>query len=153
MVDARAGPGTKSLTKFKAKNKKKKIKADASKKVEGSMKKKHVYLKGGDGERSHSPDAYSDDVNGKKRGFERREPTESTLMSVFCRPGEDMMSEDFSMPPSLAPSPTPSEDGDGEIPMVKKRRHRSRSPQRKSGAKRWPSPEFSTFLDLKLWKR
>lgn len=57
VVDARAGPGTKSLTKFKAKNKKKKLKAEGSKKLE-SVKKKHVYVKSAD--RDRSPTTFSD---------------------------------------------------------------------------------------------
>lgn len=57
VVDARAGPGTKSLTKFKAKNKKKKLKAEGSKKLE-SVKKKHVYVKNVD--RDRSPTTFSD---------------------------------------------------------------------------------------------
>lgn len=43
VVDARAGPGIKSLTKFKSKNKKK-LK-DVPEKIEKILKKKHVYLK------------------------------------------------------------------------------------------------------------
>ncbi len=56
VVDARAGPGTKSLTKFKAKNKKKKLKAEGSKKSD--LKKKHVYVKSAD--RDRSPTTFSD---------------------------------------------------------------------------------------------
>ncbi|XP_034232880.1 SIN3-HDAC complex-associated factor [Thrips palmi] len=124
VVDARAGPGTKSLTKFKAKNKKKKLKAEGSKKLE-SVKKKHVYVKSAD--RDRSPATFSD--------------------------GEEMEENGFSGPPSLAPSPTPSEDGDVAIPTVKKRRNRSRSPQHKSSLKHRSSPQISGFLDMKIWKR
>jgi len=124
VVDARAGPGTKSLTKFKAKNKKKKLKAEGSKKVE-SVKKKHVYVKNGD--RDRSPTTFSD--------------------------GEEMEENGFSGPPSLAASPTPSEDGDVSIPPVKKRRNRSRSPQHKSSLKHRSAPPISGFLDMKIWKR
>ncbi|KAJ1523281.1 hypothetical protein ONE63_001160 [Megalurothrips usitatus] len=124
VVDARAGPGTKSLTKFKAKNKKKKLKAEGSKKVD-QIKKKHVYIKSADRERS--PATFSD--------------------------GEEMDENGFSGPPSLAPSPTPSEDGDVSIPTVKKRRNRSRSPQHKSSLKHRSSPPISSFLDMKIWKR
>ncbi|KAK3924727.1 SIN3-HDAC complex-associated factor [Frankliniella fusca] len=124
VVDARAGPGTKSLTKFKAKNKKKKLKAEGSKKSE-SMKKKHVYVKSAD--RDRSPTTFSD--------------------------GEEMEENGFSGPPSLAPSPTPSEDGEVTIPTVKKRRNRSRSPQHKSSLKHRGSPAISGFLDMKIWKR
>ncbi|XP_051175563.1 SIN3-HDAC complex-associated factor [Leptopilina boulardi] len=56
VVDARAGPGIKSLTKFKSKNKKKKLK-DVNEKLEKIIKKKHVYQKR---EREDSP-AMSDD--------------------------------------------------------------------------------------------
>lgn len=60
VVDARAGPGIKSLTKFKSKNKKKmKDKLDKSDKI---MKKKHIYLKT-ETDREHSP-AMSDDLTG-----------------------------------------------------------------------------------------
>lgn len=124
VVDARAGPGTKSLTKFKAKNKKKKLKAEGSKKLE-NVKKKHVYVKSAD--RDRSPATFSD--------------------------GEEMEENGFSGPPSLAPSPTPSEDGDVAIPAVKKRRNRSRSPQHKSSLKHRSSPQISGFLDMKIWKR
>lgn len=58
-MDARAGPGIKSLTKFKAKNKKKKLQ-DEKEKLEKLVKKKHVYLKR---DREQSP-AMSDDLNG-----------------------------------------------------------------------------------------
>ncbi|XP_033223147.1 SIN3-HDAC complex-associated factor [Belonocnema kinseyi] len=58
VVDARAGPGIKSLTKFKAKNKKKKLQ-DEKEKLEKLVKKKHVYLKR---DREQSP-AMSDDLN------------------------------------------------------------------------------------------
>lgn len=57
VVDARAGPGIKSLTKFKSKNKKK-LK-ETQDKHEKIVKKKHVYLKP-DREREQSP-AMSDD--------------------------------------------------------------------------------------------
>ncbi|XP_012279287.1 SIN3-HDAC complex-associated factor isoform X2 [Orussus abietinus] len=58
VVDARAGPGIKSLTKFKSKNKKK-LK-DIPEKLEKIMKKKHVYLKP-ERDREQSP-AMSDDL-------------------------------------------------------------------------------------------
>lgn len=60
VVDARAGPGIKSLTKFKSKNKKK-LK-ETQDKVDKIVKKKHVYLKP-DREREESP-AMSDDYAG-----------------------------------------------------------------------------------------
>ncbi|XP_035735885.1 SIN3-HDAC complex-associated factor-like isoform X1 [Vespa mandarinia] len=58
VVDARAGPGIKSLTKFKSKNKKK-LK-DAPEKFEKIMKKKNIYIKS-ETEREQSP-AMSDDL-------------------------------------------------------------------------------------------
>ncbi|XP_024947552.1 uncharacterized protein LOC107274524 isoform X2 [Cephus cinctus] len=58
VVDARAGPGIKSLTKFKSKNKKKQ--KEVPEKIEKIMKKKHVYLKP-DRDREQSP-AMSDDL-------------------------------------------------------------------------------------------
>lgn len=58
VVDARAGPGIKSLTKFKSKNKKKM--KDIPEKFEKIMKKKHIYLKT-DRDREQSP-AMSDDL-------------------------------------------------------------------------------------------
>lgn len=60
VVDARAGPGIKSLTKFKSKNKKKM--KDIPEKFEKIMKKKHMYLKA-DRDREQSP-AMSDDLTG-----------------------------------------------------------------------------------------
>lgn len=59
-MDARAGPGIKSLTKFKSKNKKKKLK-DVHEKLEKIVKKKHVYQKRD--LREDSP-AMSDDFTG-----------------------------------------------------------------------------------------
>ncbi|XP_034941472.1 SIN3-HDAC complex-associated factor [Chelonus insularis] len=56
VVDARAGPGIKSLTKFKSKNKKKTKEA-----AEKIIKKKHVYIKS-EQEREPSP-AISDELN------------------------------------------------------------------------------------------
>ncbi|XP_043286657.1 SIN3-HDAC complex-associated factor [Venturia canescens] len=58
VVDARAGPGIKSLTKFKSKNKKKP--KDNLEKIEKILKKKHVYLKP-DRYREQSPNM-SDDL-------------------------------------------------------------------------------------------
>lgn len=56
-MDARAGPGIKSLTKFKAKNKRK-----VKDKPEKIIKKKHVYLKT-EADREQSP-TMSDDLTG-----------------------------------------------------------------------------------------
>ena len=65
VVDARAGPGTKSLTKFKSKNKKKlKLKPDSIQKVEKLIKKKHIYMKNDRSVREESPGALSDDITG-----------------------------------------------------------------------------------------
>jgi hypothetical protein len=65
VVDARAGPGTKSLTKFKSKNKKKlKLKPDSIQKVEKLIKKKHIYMKNDRSGREESPGALSDDITG-----------------------------------------------------------------------------------------
>lgn len=60
VVDARAGPGIKSLTKYKSRNKKK-VK-DKPEKAEKTVKKKHVYSKT-EADREHSP-AMSDDLTG-----------------------------------------------------------------------------------------
>lgn len=65
VVDARAGPGIKSLTKFKSKNKKK-IK-DVPEKFDKIVKKKHMYLKP-DRDREQSP-AMSDDLTGSLLRF------------------------------------------------------------------------------------
>lgn len=59
-MDARAGPGIKSLTKYKSRNKKK-VK-DKPEKTEKIMKKKHVYIKT-EADREHSP-IMCDDLNG-----------------------------------------------------------------------------------------
>lgn len=69
VVDARAGPGIKSLTKFKAKNKKKPISKEVPEKFDKILKKKHVYLKN-DSEREQSP-SMSDDLTGLKLKFEK----------------------------------------------------------------------------------
>ena len=74
-MDARAGPGTKSLTKFKSKNKKKlKLKTESIQKVEKLMKKKHIYMKNDRSGREESPGALSDDIAGRK--------TTETLIAV-----------------------------------------------------------------------
>ncbi|XP_076242397.1 uncharacterized protein LOC143184215 isoform X2 [Calliopsis andreniformis] len=84
VVDARAGPGIKSLTKFKSKNKKK-IK-DIPEKFEKIMKKKHIYLKT-DRDREQSP-AMSDDLtdylngNGSKSSSRAGSPIDSDDIAV-----------------------------------------------------------------------
>ncbi|PSN38136.1 hypothetical protein C0J52_08228 [Blattella germanica] len=133
VVDARAGPGTKSLTKFKSKNKKKlKLKTDNIQKVEKLMKKKHIYMKNDRSGREESPGALSDDIT-----------------------GEDFMSDmsGMSMPSSLAPSPTPSDDS-AALPSVKQR-NKSISPHRseKGSKRRISTPAISSFLDMTFWKR
>ncbi|KAJ4429643.1 hypothetical protein ANN_21844 [Periplaneta americana] len=133
VVDARAGPGTKSLTKFKSKNKKKlKLKTDSIQKVEKLIKKKHIYMKNDRSGREESPGALSDDIT-----------------------GEDFMSDmsGLSMPSSLAPSPTPSDDS-AALPSVKQR-NKSISPHRseKSSKRRLSTPAISSFLDMSFWKR
>lgn len=131
VVDARAGPGTKSLTKFKSK-KLKKNPLNPDKPMKEKIKKKHRYIR--KGERETSPGAISDDI----------------LI------GDERLSEGSvpSMPGSLAPSPYPSpypseDDGDSQdhtlVPMI------SGSAKRKS-----PHPsqyQFSGFVDLSYWKQ
>jgi hypothetical protein len=69
-VDARAGPGTKSLTKFKSKNKKKlKLKPESMQKVEKLIKKKHIYMKNDRSGREESPGAVSDEITGMTSNF------------------------------------------------------------------------------------
>jgi hypothetical protein len=70
VVDARAGPGTKSLTKFKSKNKKKlKLKPESMQKVEKLIKKKHIYMKNDRSGREESPGAVSDEITGMTSNF------------------------------------------------------------------------------------
>jgi hypothetical protein len=133
VVDARAGPGTKSLTKFKSKNKKKlKLKPDGIQKVEKLIKKKHIYMKNERSGREESPGALSDDIT-----------------------GEDFMSDvsGMSMPSSLAPSPTPSDDS-AALSTVKQC-NKSASPHRseKGSKRRLSTPAISSFLDMSFWKR
>ncbi|XP_021915286.1 protein FAM60A isoform X2 [Zootermopsis nevadensis] len=133
VVDARAGPGTKSLTKFKSKNKKKlKLKPDSIQKVEKFMKKKHIYMKNDRLGREESPGALSDDIT-----------------------GEDFMSDMSAMciPSSLASSPTPSDDATAVCSV--KQRNKSVSPHRseKGGKRRLSPPAISSFLDMSFWKR
>lgn len=133
VVDARAGPGTKSLTKFKSKNKKKlKLKPDSIQKVEKLIKKKHIYMKNDRSVREESPGALSDDIT-----------------------GEDFMSDvsGMSMPSSLAPSPTPSDDS-AALSSVKQC-NKSVSPHRseKGNKRRLSTPAISSFLDMSFWKR
>jgi hypothetical protein len=69
-VDARAGPGTKSLTKFKSKNKKKlKLKPESMQKVEKLINKKHIYMKNDRSGREESPGAVSDEITGMTCNF------------------------------------------------------------------------------------
>ncbi|XP_049962379.1 SIN3-HDAC complex-associated factor [Schistocerca serialis cubense] len=132
VVDARAGPGTKSLTKFKSKNKKKlKQKGDTSQKLEKLIKKKHIYLKNDRSAREQSPGSLSDDAT-----------------------GDDFITDlsTLSRAQSLAPSPTPSE----EIVTTTKHRSKAHSPHRREkAAKRRSalSPTISSFLDMTFWKR
>ncbi|PNF26997.1 Protein FAM60A [Cryptotermes secundus] len=133
VVDARAGPGTKSLTKFKSKNKKKlKLKPESMQKVEKFIKKKHIYMKNDRSGREESPGAVSDEIT-----------------------GEDFMSDmsGMSMPSSLAPSPTPSDDS-AALPSVK-HRNKSVSPHHseKGTKRRLSTPAISSFLDMTFWKR
>lgn len=84
VVDARAGPGTKSLTKFKSKNKKKlKLKPDSIQKVEKFMKKKHIYMKNDRLGREESPGALSDDITGMIPNFKIKCTFIDILPSLF----------------------------------------------------------------------
>jgi hypothetical protein len=84
VVDARAGPGTKSLTKFKSKNKKKlKLKPDSIQKVEKLIKKKHIYMKNDRSGREESPGALSDDIAGMTPNFEVKYTVVNILPSLF----------------------------------------------------------------------
>nr|CAD7409547.1 unnamed protein product [Timema cristinae] len=149
VVDARAGPGTKSLTKFKSKNKKKlKLKSDNSQKV----KNKHTYMKGEQSGREQSPGALSDDITGRSHILRNR-----LLRAPSDRPTEDFMYDTSGMrsiPSSLAPSPTPSDDF-GALPPMKKKRNQSPSPRRcdKMNKHRISQIPVSSFLDMNFWKR
>ncbi|KAK7793843.1 hypothetical protein R5R35_014128 [Gryllus longicercus] len=132
VVDARAGPGTKSLTKFKSKNKKKlKLKpTDPIQKVEKLIKKKHIYLKNDRNGREQSPGENSDDMA-----------------------GDDFMSDMGGH--SIPSSPNPSEYIAPRTAAVKQR-VKARSPHRhEKGTKRRMSlsPAVSSFLDMSYWKR
>nr|CAD7571368.1 unnamed protein product [Timema californicum] len=158
VVDARAGPGTKSLTKFKSKNKKKlKLKSDNSQKV----KNKHTYTKGEQSGREASPGALSDDITGRshilRNRLLRKLDTESVQRAPSDRPTEDFMFDTSGMrsiPSSLAPSPTPSDDF-GVLPLMKKKRNKSPSPRRcdKISKHRISQIPVSSFLDMNFWKR
>ncbi|XP_001604513.2 uncharacterized protein LOC100120919 isoform X2 [Nasonia vitripennis] len=87
VVDARAGPGIKSLTKFKAKNKKKVVTKEEPEKFEKILKKKRVCLKN-DRDREQSP-AISDDLTeeylpgtGSKGSSRAGSPAESDDIAV-----------------------------------------------------------------------
>jgi len=132
VVDARAGPGTKSLTKFKSK-KLKKNPLNPDKPLKEKIKKKHRYIR--KGERESSPGGISDDI----------------LV------GDERLSEGSvpSMPGSLAPSPYPSpypseDDGDSQDHTV--------MPQVLSGSAKRKAQhpaqfQFSGFVDLSYWKQ
>lgn len=96
VVDARAGPGIKSLTKFKSKNKKKM--KDMPEKFEKIMKKKNMYLKS-DTEHEQSS-ALSDDLiedyipgNGSKCSSRAESPTSSDDINTVDKP-LDVVQED-----------------------------------------------------------
>lgn len=127
VVDARAGPGMKSMTKFKSKNKKSssdKEKDNTCEKIEKIMKKKKRKL-----ERETSP-ALSD----------RSESKEDTEMMDFLVEGA----------PSGGSSRTASPGGsdcedNGRIASVS-RRHKPQAKRRET------LPEVSGFVDLSFWK-
>jgi hypothetical protein len=84
VVDARAGPGTKSLTKFKSKNKKKlKLKPESMQKVEKLIKKKHIYMKNDRSGREESPGAGSDEITGKTFNFRVKYKIVKILVALF----------------------------------------------------------------------
>ncbi|XP_076045014.1 SIN3-HDAC complex-associated factor isoform X2 [Oratosquilla oratoria] len=125
VVDARAGPGTKSLTKYKSK-KLKKNPIDPEKPAKEKIKKKHRYVR--KVSREGSPGALSDDVT----------------------VGDERLSEgsDPSMPNSLAPSPYPSEDDcdsqDRTLSSIGTSKRKQCVPSQY---------QFSSFVDLSYWKQ
>ncbi|XP_012268553.2 SIN3-HDAC complex-associated factor [Athalia rosae] len=124
VVDARAGPGIKSLTKFKSKNKKK-LK-ETQDKHEKIIKKKHVYLKP-DRDREQSP-AMSDEY------------TEDFLPGATGGGGGSKNS-------SRAGSPAGSDDGSAGV-------KRLADDQGESGIKRrLPQLPVSGFIDMTYFKR
>lgn len=92
VVDARAGPGTKSMMKYKSKSKISKISCKMTKRHSRKNKSKRLHV--------DSPEGLSDDVT----------------------VGEDCLSDQSSfgasMPPSLAPSPMPSDASDDSMPAA-----------------------------------
>lgn len=86
VVDARSGPGLKSSTKFKGKNRKKKLTApvkDAIIDDDKIIKKKHVWLKP---EREESPtmsDEMNDDDNGSKSSSRSGSPDDCDNIGVI----------------------------------------------------------------------
>ncbi|XP_047473865.1 SIN3-HDAC complex-associated factor-like isoform X1 [Penaeus chinensis] len=128
VVDARAGPGTKSLTKFKSK-KLKKNPLNPDKPVKEKIKKKHRYVRkvGREG----SPGALSDDVT----------------------VGDERLSEGSgpSVPGSLAPSPYPSPYPSEDDADSQDRTLLTGAAKRK---KQNPSQfQLSSFVDLSYWKQ
>lgn len=128
VVDARAGPGTKSLTKFKSKKLKKNL-LSPDKPLKEKIKKKHRYIRK-EG-RETSPGALSDDI---AVGDERL--SEGSGPSV---PG--------SLAPSPYPSPYPSEDDadsqDRTLLCGASKRKKSLPTQL----------QLSSFVDLTYWKQ
>ncbi|XP_071550645.1 SIN3-HDAC complex-associated factor [Panulirus ornatus] len=129
VVDARAGPGTKSLTKFKSKKLKKNV-DNPDKPIKEKIKKKHRYVRKVG--RETSPGALSDDI----------------------AVGDERLSEGSgpSVPGSLAPSPYPSpypseDDADSQDRTLVS-----------SGAvkRKMTTPaqyQLSSFVDLSYWKQ
>lgn len=125
VVDARAGPGMKSMTKFKSKNKKASDKDNTCEKIEKIMKKKKRKL-----EREASP-ALSD----------RSESKEDV----------EMMETDFLAEGdgSGGSSPTATPEGsdcEDSTNMPVSRRHKAQAKRRET------LPEISGFVDLNFWK-
>lgn len=124
VVDARAGPGMKSMTKFKSKNKKPSERYNTCAKIEKIMKKKKRI------DRESSP-ALSDRSESKE---------DVELMEV------DFMAEGGnSGGSSCTASPGGSDcEDNGRIPVS--RRHKAQAKRREN------LPEISGFVDLNFWK-
>lgn len=128
VVDARAGPGTKSLTKFKSKKLKKNL-LSPDKPLKEKIKKKHRYIRK-EG-REASPGALSDDI----------------------AVGDERLSEGSgpSVPGSLAPSPYPSPYPSEDDADSQDRTLLCGASKRKKSA---PTQiQLSSFVDLSYWKQ
>ncbi|XP_022191999.2 SIN3-HDAC complex-associated factor [Nilaparvata lugens] len=133
VVDARAGPGTKSATKLKSKQKKKmKSKVTGEKVARDNMDEDGKDVTMMEAMREQSPSALSDEING----------------------GDSL--SDLSIPPSPTPSEDPQQHQQQYAPSTSTRTpsnpHRTRAMLKRLAPPPMPAP-ISAFVNSDYWKR